>query len=377
MAKIDVLVVGAGLAGLVAASTLLAQRATVRVLEARDRVGGRTLTHRVAQGADGFDLGATWCWSYQTEIQRLAAELGVETFAQHEAGYAVYDGGGGAPPQPFLLPANPYVSLRFVGGAQTLCERLATDMEPERVSLGVVARAITSSVDGVRVVAERSGGEPVHFDARFAIVSLPPRLALHTLCFTPDLPAPMKRAMAETPTWMGGAMKCVVTYRSAFWRERGVSGRGVSYTGPLSEIHDASTAEGTHSALFGFFRGSGSGRDRTPAQRRDKVLRQLARMFGPEAAHPIDYLELDWAREVYTSTPQDALPLSEHPAYGHPIFRQPAPGDRIHWAGTETAPQEGGYLDGAVRSGEDAARRVLALLRSGSRTSPTPAGSPA
>ncbi|MBA2557782.1 MAG: FAD-dependent oxidoreductase, partial [Chloroflexi bacterium] len=342
--------------------------------EARDRVGGRTLTHRVAQGADGFDLGATWCWSYQTEIQRLAADLGVETFAQHEAGYAVYDGGGGAPPQPFLLPENPYVSLRFVGGAQMLCERLATDMGPERVSLGVVARTITSGEDGVRVVAERSDGESVHFDARFAIVSLPPRLALHAIRFTPDLPPPLKRVMAETPTWMGGAMKCVVTYPSAFWRERGACGRGVSHAGPLSEIHDASTAEGTHAALFGFFGGGASDGDRTPAQRRDQVLQQLSRMFGPEAAHPLDYLELDWGREPYTSTPQDTLPLSEHPAYGHPVFRRPAPGDRVHWAGTEIASQEGGYLDGAVRSGEDAARSILTLLGSGSRRSQTTAG---
>ncbi len=169
-------------------------------------------------------------------------------------------------------------------------------------------------------------------------------------------------------------MKCVVTYRSAFWRERGACGRGVSYAGPLSDIHDASTADDTHAALFGFFGGGGSSRDRTPAQHQDQVLRQLSRMFGPEAAHPLDYLELDWAREPYTSTPQDALPLLEHPAYGHPIFRRPAPGDRVHWAGTETASQEGGYLDGAVRSGEDAARSILALLGSGSRRSQTTAG---
>lgn len=374
MAKIDVLVVGAGLAGLVAARTLLAQGAAVRVLEARDRVGGRTLTHRVAQGTNGFDLGATWCWSYQTEIQRLAAAIGVETFGQYETGYAVYDAGDGTPSQPFLLPTNPHVSLRFAGGAQMLCERLTADIGPEQVSLGTVARAITSSSDGVRVVAERSGSEPAHFEARFAIVSLPPRLALHTIRFAPDLPPPLKRAMAETPTWMGSAIKCVVTYRSAFWRERGACGRGVSYVGPLSEIHDACTVEGTPPALFGFFGGGASGRNRTPARRRDQVLRQLSRMFGPEAAHPLDYLELDWAREAYTSTPQDAIPLPEHPAYGHPIFRRPAPGDRVHWAGTETALQEGGYLDGAVRSGEDAARRVLALLGSGARRSPAVAG---
>lgn len=377
----EVVVVGGGLAGLTAAHALATHGATVHVLEARPRVGGRTLTHRFTKAAqdgsgeaDAFDLGATWCWSYQSRIQRFAAELGVQTFAQYEIGYAMYDAGEEALPQPFVLSAAPYESLRFVGGAQTLCERLAAALGPERISLGVAARAIEAHGDGVRVVAERSNGERAHFDARFVIVSLPPRLALDTLRFAPDLPPRLKTVMAATPTWMGGAMKCVVTYSSAFWRERGACGRGVSYVGPLSDIHDASTPDGAHAALFGFFGGGVPDRDCTRAQRRDRVLQQLSRMYGPEAAHPLHYLELDWALEEYTSTPQDLLPLVEHPAYGHPCFGQPALGDRVHWAGTETAPQEGGYLDGAVSSGEDVARRILALLESSAQTSPAPSG---
>ena len=370
----DVIVVGAGLAGLTAARMLATHGAAVHVIEARNRVGGRTLTHRPTRGADqseptgkpaGFDLGATWCWSYQSTMQRFAAELGVQTFAQHETGYAVFEAGQGTGPELFVLPANPYVSLRFAGGAQTLCERLAAALEPDRISLGVAAHAIETREDGVRVVAERAGGERTHFEARFAIISLPPRLALQALRFSPDLSPGLKTAMGATPTWMGGAMKCVVTYPSAFWRERGLCGRGVSYVGPLTDIHDASTADGAHAALFGFFAGGTPVRDLAPGIRAARVLQQLARMFGPEAAHPLGYLELDWAREDHTSTPADVAPLAEHPAYGHPLFHEPAPGGRVHWAGTETALEEGGYLDGAVRSGEDAARRILTLLEAG------------
>lgn len=359
----DVLVVGAGLAGLAAAHALAAHGAAVHVLEARDRVGGRTLTHRLGNGA-GFDLGATWCWSYQSPIQRLAAELGVETFPQHETGYAVYDAGEGAPPQRFVLPESPYTSLRFRGGAQTLCERLAAAVGAERVSLGVAARAIEEAADRVRVAAQRAGGEPVHFDARFAVVSLPPRLALHTLRFAPDLPSPLKAAMAATPTWMGGATKGVAVYSAPFWRERGLCGRGVSHAGPLGDIHDASTHDGAHAALFGFFGSRPVDRGGGRAERMDGVLRQLSRMFGPEAAHPLQYLELDWARERYTSTPLDALPLPEHPAYGHSLLREPSLGGRLLWAGTETAPQEGGYLDGAVSSGKAVAQKILSRIAS-------------
>lgn len=94
-------------------------------------------------------------------------------------------------------------------------------------------------------------------------------------------------------------------------------------------------------------------------------------MFGPEAASPLQYLELDWAGEAYTSTARDASPLPEHPAYGDPAFRRPALHGRVHWAGSEVAPREGGYLEGAVWSGESAAEGVLAGLRSRSTASGT------
>ena len=43
-------------------------------------------------------------------------------------------------------------------------------------------------------------------------------------------------------------------------------------------------------------------------------------------------------------------------------FQAAASGDRIHWAGTETSTFWNGYMDGAVRSGERAAKEVLAAL---------------
>lgn len=367
--ELDVIVIGAGLAGLTAAHALAARGAAIHVVEARDRVGGRALTVGPPSSAgDGtpaeFDLGATWCWSYQSEIQRFAAELGVETFAQHEAGYAVYDVGEGAAPQPFILPTNPYDSLRFVGGAQVLCDRLASALGPERISLATVAREIESHRDGARVMVER-GGERTHLDARFVIVALPPRLALRTLRFSPDLPPELTAVMDETPTWMGHAMKCVVLYPSAFWRERGLCGRAVSHVGPLSDIHDASTPDGAHAALFGFFAGGATARRLSPGAREARVLHQLARIYGPEGVSPLRYMELDWADEVYTSTPADALPPMDHPSYGHPLLQVPALHGRVYWAATETALEEGGYLDGAVRSGQEAARKILALAEPG------------
>lgn len=371
----DVAVIGAGLSGLVAARTLATSGVSVHVLEARRRVGGRTLTWHPHAGdpeertADtyAFDLGATWCWPHQHKARRLAAELRVDTFAQFQTGDAVYDAGESAPAQRFLPLRLPDDSLRFVGGAQRLSERLAAELGRERLSLEVAARTVEANSGGVRVAAERTNGDRVHFQACFVVVALPPRLILHSIRFAPDLPPDLKQAMEGTPTWMASAAKCVLVYADAFWRERGLSGLGISHAGPLGEIHDAATPDGLHPALFGFFT-RGTDRTLTPEARKARVVRQLSRMFGPEAAHPLRYRELDWTGELYTSTPQDARPLVEHPAYGHPAFQRAALHGRVYWAGSETASREGGYLEGAVWSGENMAQEILARLRSGSTT---------
>ena len=81
----DVVVVGAGFAGLSAARDLVrAGRSTV-VLEANDRVGGRVLNHELP-GGQVVDLGAQWIGPGQDRIAALAQEVGVETFPTYGAG---------------------------------------------------------------------------------------------------------------------------------------------------------------------------------------------------------------------------------------------------------------------------------------------------
>ena len=80
----DVIVVGAGFAGLTAAHTLTARGYDVVVLEGRDRVGGRSYTTTVA--GVPVDLGATFVGPTQTEVLALAAELGCPTVPTHDTG---------------------------------------------------------------------------------------------------------------------------------------------------------------------------------------------------------------------------------------------------------------------------------------------------
>jgi len=83
--EVDVAVVGAGLAGLVAARELRRAGKSVVVLEARDRVGGRVLNADIGDGKV-VEVGGQWAGPTQTRVLALARELGIETFATHTHG---------------------------------------------------------------------------------------------------------------------------------------------------------------------------------------------------------------------------------------------------------------------------------------------------
>jgi monoamine oxidase len=90
----DVVVVGAGLAGLTAARQVVAAGRSVLVLEARDRVGGRVLSHTLPGGAPS-ELGGMFTGPTQDHIQALARDLGVGLYPTYNTGNNVFVGGDG------------------------------------------------------------------------------------------------------------------------------------------------------------------------------------------------------------------------------------------------------------------------------------------
>jgi monoamine oxidase len=108
--KVDVVVVGGGLSGLVAARRVARSGRSVLLVEARRRVGGRLLNHRLSDGTV-IEAGGAFVGPTQSHILALADELDVPTFKEYNTGKSVYisstlgrsEYSGTVPPDPTIL----------------------------------------------------------------------------------------------------------------------------------------------------------------------------------------------------------------------------------------------------------------------------------
>jgi monoamine oxidase len=444
----DVVVIGAGLAGLTAARGLTAAGASVVVLEARDRVGGRVLNHELGDGKV-VEVGGQWIGPTQDRLAALARELRVDTFPTHGEGENVIEYRGrlrryrGAIPRinpavlldveraqrrlnrlarkvpldaPWEAPraarldgqtaatwlrrnlvtsggrmllelgieavwaAQPedlsllhllfYIhsagSLellfeteggaqqdRFAGGSQLIALRMAEELG-ERVVLGAPVRRIEHGAGGVSVHADGALAR-----GRRALLAIAPTLA-GRIAYDPPLSGLRDQLTQRMP--MGTVVKCMAVYAEPFWRAEGLSGQGTSDTGPVKVTSDNSPPDGTPGVLLGFLEGRHArelGRA-AEGERRAAVLDSFARLFGPRAAGPEAYVEKLWAEEEFTRGCYGChMPTGAWTSYGRALRPPIGP---LHWAGAEYASVWNGYMDGAVRSGEENARELLGRL---------------
>jgi monoamine oxidase len=447
--EVDLVVVGAGLAGLTAASEAVAAGASVLVLEARDRVGGRVLNEDIG-GGHVVEVGGEWIGPTQDRLAAVARELGVDTFPTWSHGENVIEYAGGLRRYAGTIPRiNPLVLLeveraqrrlnrlartvpleapweapraakldgqtaatwmrrnlvskparmllelgieavwgaqpedisllhilfyihsagslerlfdteggaqqdRFVGGSQLVPIRMAERLGGERLSLESPVRTIRQADDGVTVEAD---GAAVR--ARRAVVAVAPALA-GRIAYDPPLPGFRDQLTQRMP--LGTVAKCMAIYDEPFWRPEGLSGQGASDSGPVTLTFDNSPPGGSPGVLLGFLEGRRARElGRLPAaERRTAVVDCFARLFGPRAGRPDAYVERLWAEEEWTRGCYGChMPTGAWTGYG-PALREPI--GRLHWAGAEYATVWNGYMDGAVRSGEKAAKEALARL---------------
>jgi putrescine oxidase len=110
----DVVIVGAGPSGLTAARELKKAGLSVAVLEARDRVGGRTWTDTI----DGamLEIGGQWVSPDQTALMGLLDELGLKMYSRYRDGESVY-----------LAPDG--TRTRYTGASFPVSETTAAEMD--------------------------------------------------------------------------------------------------------------------------------------------------------------------------------------------------------------------------------------------------------
>ncbi|MEM7643866.1 MAG: FAD-dependent oxidoreductase [Pseudomonadota bacterium] len=355
----DILIAGAGLSGLALAHACHKAGREVLVVEARERAAGRILTRRL--GGAAYDLGPAWFWPGQPRVAELARRLGLEVFEQYATGHLVFQDGNGRIRRDIDM-APMAGSLRIAGGMTRLVEGLLADLPAQGALLGHRLSHLARKGDGLRARVESATG-PVEIDAGTAVLALPPRIGAG-IGFDPALPDDAMAAMRNVPTWMAGHAKVIAVYDTPFWRELGLSGDAISHAGPLAEIHDASPADGSAGALFGFIGVPASARAELHAGTGDALKAasqaQLATLFGARAADPVALHLQDWAVEPETATEADRnAPPTAHPRYGLPLQLGDLWEGRLHFASSEMGESFGGFLEGALEAAEATARKIL------------------
>lgn len=356
----ETLIVGGGLSGLAVAKSLQAQGRPFRLVEGRPRFGGRILTQSVRRAGleAAFDLGPAWFWRGQERIERLIAELGLGVFEQYASGTLVYEDEHGRV-QLGRGHASMQGSLRMRGGLCLLIDALVRELPASVLSLGHRALSIAPIPDGmVTRVEDSASRQYTDIRSHRVVLAVPPRLAAASIDLRAVLSGLQIELMTGIPTWMAAHAKIVAGYHRPFWREAGLSGDAMSRRGPLVEIHDASPECGGPFALFGFVGVPATSRANAAALR-DACQYQLRRLFGPQAAEPIELILKDWAQDAYTAAPSDQLPLDHHPDYGLPRALSSLCDGRLLLCSTETASQFGGYLEGALEAAERSIGKIL------------------
>lgn len=188
------------------------------------------------------------------------------------------------------------------------------------------------------------------------IMATPPALTA-SIDFAPPLP-PIKRGLLRRQH-MGSCIKVWIAYARPFWREAGLNGLVLDANGGFTPMIDVSPPDQEHGILAGFFDAHDAVKASatSPEARRKFVIEAVVAAFGAEGREPVDYQERDWTREQWSEGCYGAyMPPGVLTGWGEALRRPVGP---IHWAGTETAIQWSGYIEGAIEAGRRAAAEIM------------------
>jgi monoamine oxidase len=441
-------IIGAGYAGIAAAKRLHEAGRDFIVLEARDRIGGRTLTETLSSGAT-VDLGGQWIGPDQHLTWEWVRETGVKTYECYDSGRNILSYRNRISTYKGTIPRIDPLSLLDLGLAIDRLNRLSSQVavdapwqhpraakfdsmtvqawmdkkmltrkakflfatgietvfaaEPSEISMlaalyyarsGKNLDALLAVTGGaqqtlfvhgaqhlVRTVAEPFAGsvrtgQPVRsvrqgtdhitvttgdleVRAKDCIVTVPPAL-IDRIRFDPMLPQMKRQLHQRLP--MGAAMKCFCIYERPFWRKKGLSGQIVSDRYPVRVTFDCSKSDDSHGILLVFVEAREAREfiDLPPVARQRMVVDGLTYFLGEEAGRPLQYIDKCWTTEEWSGGCYTAVTPPGVITQFRNTIREPV--GNIRFAGTETATEWTGYIDGAIQSGYREADAILGSI---------------
>lgn len=341
----QVLVIGAGLAGMVAALELVERGHEVTVLEARDRVGGRVLTLRdpfeqgqfaeagAARIPPGHDLTLGYCARFGLDLEAFYPETG--QFVQLSSGLRTL-----IAPSNFLLARPDYVRIR--GGTDNLPRAFAEALG-DRILTSSPVRTVEQTSAGVRVTT--SDGTVREADRVLCTCPLP---ILHRIRFTPEL-SDAKREAAAGGVSYTPATRVYVQYARRFWEDEGLNGWAVS-DWPEELWHPSWDSADPAGLLLTYVRADRAlTLDTLTGEERVAVVRgHWEEIFTGASTEPIlASASYSWANDPWAGAAW-ASPSQAELARFDAAIRQPE--GRVHFAG-EHASDTRGWMQGALASG--------------------------
>ena len=478
----DVIIIGAGLAGLSAGYNLKKadKNLNILIVEAKNRIGGRTQTIKLksskADTLAAYDVGGQWVCDTQVHVTSLLKEFNIPTYKQYDKGISVLEANGKLSKYKTKIPnisLSSLIDLQFMMMKMNrLCTKTSTldpfivmdyarSLDKSNIEEVLYKNAYTSTSKSIFDAAIRAiyGLEASQLNALFglmyiksgggsieaisltekdcaqekrvkggtqqisqhllnSILSDPSRAKIifesplvevnqeqadrvfikvsnlnanceeiycckklissipinqySTIKFSPSLPFNKRNFFSFCR--IGNYIKTVITYKKAFWLEKGYSGMVVSDSsiisdnntksqnypkyGPLTTVFDGTTDDG-EPALVTFSCGNPAveWQDQEYEVRKNEVINALVRYFGLEASDYIDYYEKNWNSELYGGGCPNISVVASGTMHEYARATR-EPFLNLHICGTESATQWQGYMDGAIESGIRVANEV-------------------
>jgi monoamine oxidase len=274
-------------------------------------------------------------------------------------GTMAFANGGGDDGLNYYLDSGNTETHIVDGGTPEVARRLGVELG-DRLCTSTPVRRIVHDGDGVEVISDR-----VAVTAKYVIVTAPPVLASQ-IQFEPMLPDGHVQLARQMPP--GAIWRFIAVYDSPFWRDKGLSGQTIAPDSPVAVSIDQCPKPGPdgtpdRGVLSCYAVGAAAVElsKLDPDSRKQLVLEELALRFDDDVARAARaFSETNWTAEQWSQGGMIAhFPPGVLTSYGSALHE---PAGRIYFAGAERARLMFGLMEGAVRSGEEAAAHISQQL---------------